>query len=118
VLREDGESAGARHSAESRRGEEECSRAAPPLASPLPKRVLMTADPLGGVWTYALELANALAQHGIEVCLATMGAPLTEKQHAELKGLPNTELCEGHFRLEWMEDPWNDVSAAGHWLLN
>ena len=28
-------------------------------------RVLMTADTVGGVWTYALELARALAPHGV-----------------------------------------------------
>ena len=36
-------------------------------------RVLMTADTVGGVWTYALDLARALAPHGVSVALATMG---------------------------------------------
>jgi hypothetical protein len=36
-------------------------------------KVLMTADAVGGVWTYALELSGALARHDIEVVLATMG---------------------------------------------
>jgi hypothetical protein len=39
------------------------------------KKVLMTADTVGGVWTYALELAAGLGEHGVEVAIATMGAP-------------------------------------------
>ena len=35
-------------------------------------RVLMTADTVGGVWTYALELAGALAPLGVDITLATM----------------------------------------------
>ena len=38
-----------------------------------PRRILMTADTIGGVWSYALELAQGLARHGVEVALATMG---------------------------------------------
>ena len=32
---------------------------------PLPRRVLMTADTVGGVWTYAIELARGLAERGV-----------------------------------------------------
>src|SRR3954454_20769962 len=81
----------------------------------VPQKILMTADPLGGVWTYALELARML--EGVEVALATMGGPLTSEQRLEVAGLPNTSLFESHFKLEWMEDPWRDVDAAGEWLL-
>ena len=35
------------------------------------RRVLMTADTVGGVWTYSLDLARALGEYGIEVALAT-----------------------------------------------
>jgi glycosyltransferase involved in cell wall biosynthesis len=80
-------------------------------------RVLMTADPVGGVWSYSLELAAALAPHGIELALATMGAPLTPAQRAELSGLGNVELFESGYRLEWMDDPWADLDLAGEWLL-
>jgi glycogen synthase len=40
-------------------------------------RVLITTDTIGGVWTYAMELARALAPRRVEIALATMGAPLT-----------------------------------------
>jgi glycosyltransferase involved in cell wall biosynthesis len=80
-------------------------------------RVLMTADTVGGVWTYALELAGALAPHGVEIALATMGAPLTPAQREEVGGHPNVELFESSYRLEWMEEPWDDLERAGEWLF-
>lgn len=82
------------------------------------KRVLMTGDTVGGVWTFTLELATALGSHGIEVALAAMGGLPTEGQRAEAARIPNLRLFESRFKLEWMEDPWDDVEAAGRWLLN
>jgi glycosyltransferase involved in cell wall biosynthesis len=46
-----------------------------------------------------------------------MGAPLTREQRDELSGIPNLEICESTYKLEWMNDPWNDVAVAGDWLL-
>ena len=43
-----------------------------------PGVVLMTADPIGGVWSYALELAGGLHRAaGTRTVLATMGRPLS-----------------------------------------
>jgi glycogen(starch) synthase len=85
---------------------------APPI-----QRLLMTTDTVGGVWTYALELARALGQHGVEVALATMGAPLNASQRAEVRSIRGLSVYESAFKLEWMEEPWADVADAGHWLL-
>ncbi len=82
-----------------------------------PARVLMTADSLGGVWTCSLELARALGQQGIEVALATMGGALAPFQRQQAHAIPTLQLFESQYRLEWMEDPWRDVEAAGEWLL-
>lgn len=84
---------------------------------PLPRKVLMTADTVGGVWTCALELARGLADQGIEVALATMGAPLDELQREMAGRVPRLKVFESNFKLEWMEDPWRDVERAGEWLL-
>lgn len=81
-------------------------------------RLLMTADSVGGVWTYALELTRALQDHGITIALATMGAPLTTQQRAAVQRLKNLTVYESTFKLEWMQDPWDDVDAAGTWLLD
>jgi len=79
-------------------------------------RVLMTADTVGGVWTYVLELMRAL-QGQVDFALATMGAPLTQDQHEEAAILSNLTLCESSYQLEWMDSPWRDVKQAGDWLL-
>jgi glycogen synthase len=80
-------------------------------------KVLMTTDTVGGVWTYAVELARELIRRGVDVVLATMGAPLSQVQRAEVVGLPGVEVHESAYRLEWMAEPWADVAAAGEWLL-
>lgn len=90
---------------------------APPATPPL--TVLMTADTVGGVWTYAIELSRSLKAQGVKVILATMGAPVQPHQRRELAQLGDAvELHESNFRLEWMDDPWADVAAAGEWLLH
>jgi glycosyltransferase involved in cell wall biosynthesis len=78
----------------------------------------MTADTVGGVWTYALELARALGSYGVEVALATMGAAPTREQQEEARGVFNLSLFKSEYRLEWMDDPWADVRRAGEWLLH
>lgn len=82
-----------------------------------PARLLMTADTVGGVWTYAVELAAALEPFGTSVCLAAMGRPLSRSQIGDLDRLTNTEVYEGAFTLEWMENAEDDLRRAGDWLM-
>ncbi|MEZ2298497.1 glycosyltransferase family 4 protein [Variovorax sp. RCC_210] len=79
----------------------------------------MTVDTVGGVWNHALELSLGLVGRGMRVSLATMGAPLSSGQRAQVADLPRgLTLHESAWRLEWMEDPWHDVQRAGEWLLS
>ena len=80
-------------------------------------KILMTADTVGGVWTYAMELARALQPRGVRIVLATMGGPLNAAQSAEVSRLPNVRVHPSSLRLEWMPDPWDDLDRAGEWLL-
>jgi glycogen(starch) synthase len=80
--------------------------------------VLMTADTVGGVWTYALELADALAPHDVRVQLATMGPRMSAAQRAAVESSAVAGVHESRFALEWMPDPWDDVDRAGEWLLH
>ncbi|HLP06590.1 MAG TPA: glycosyltransferase family 4 protein [Opitutaceae bacterium] len=79
------------------------------------RRVLLTADSVGGVWTYATTLCREFERRDIEVVLALMGPAMADDQRRSLP--PNVTLCENQFRLEWMEAPWDDVRRAGDWLL-
>jgi glycosyltransferase involved in cell wall biosynthesis len=76
----------------------------------------MTVDPVGGVFTYAVELARALGRHGIHMSLATMGGRLRREQTHSLARLGNVTPYESTFQLEWMGEPWRDVARAGEWL--
>ena len=51
-------------------------------------KILMTADGLGGVWNYALELARGLQPYGCFVHLVVFGGKLSNAQRVELS------LCE------------------------
>src|SRR4051794_6602958 len=79
-------------------------------------KVLMTTDAVGGVWTYSLELAAALAPHGVEMHLATMGPVPGRERYREIRGSAVVGLHVSSFALEWERDPWDDVEAAGSWL--
>lgn len=79
-------------------------------------KVLMTADPIGGVWTYALELARGLTSEGVEVSVAVEGGEPSEPQRAELDNLPLAGWWSTNRKLEWMPEPWRDVDATGAWL--
>ena len=83
-----------------------------------PRRILMTADTVSGVWTYALELARALGKYDIEVAIATMGPEPLPAQREEAVAIPNVNLFTSKYKLEWMQNPWGDVKAAGDWLLS
>ena len=78
----------------------------------------MTADCVGGVWTYALDLARGLSLAGVEVVLATMGDLPNEQHRRDAQQIPGLTLCPGAFKLEWMFDCWQDVERAGGWLLD
>ncbi len=58
--------------------------------------ILMTADTVGGVWTYAMELARGLADHGVQVSLATMGGHLSPDQWADARSLSNLQVYESN----------------------
>ena len=80
-------------------------------------KVLLHADAVGGVMSYALELSRSLLRRGLRVVLATEGCRLEPDQRAAVAALPGLVHCESSYRLEWMDDPWQDVARAGEWLL-
>lgn len=84
---------------------------------PRRQHVLLTADTVGGVWTYALELSRALIERGHRVTLATMGALPDDRQRREAAAVRGLAMHSRSYRLVWMENPWADVRAAGDWLL-
>lgn len=80
-------------------------------------RVLMTADAVGGVWSYAMTLCASLQAHDVEVTLATLGPRPSADQARAAAQSSNVRLFSSDYRLEWMPEGWQDQEAAGDWLL-
>src|SRR2546421_13038498 len=78
--------------------------------------VLMTADTVGGVWTYTQELVSGLIQQGIRVTLVRLGKLPSPQQGAWIDALPDLDYRPTDYRLEWMEDSERECECAGSCL--
>lgn len=78
--------------------------------------VLVTADTVGGVWTYARELVTGLARKGVQVTLVSFGDIPTVSQIEWLEGLRGVEYHPTAFKLEWMQEAEIDIEASSEYL--
>jgi glycogen(starch) synthase len=85
------------------------------VRTPAPSRVLVTADCVGGVWTYALDVCEGLARRGHEVLLAAVGDEVSCRR-GRAAVLPGVAIELRPFRSEWMDAPWADVARTRSWL--
>lgn len=81
-----------------------------------PLTVLMTADAVGGVWSYAAGLCRSLPE--IRFVLATMGPRPRQIQRDEIQRLANVTLVESNHSLEWMTDGGSDLEDSCAWLVD
>jgi glycosyltransferase involved in cell wall biosynthesis len=79
-------------------------------------RVFMTADAVGGVWTYSVDLARGLSAYGVETTLAVMGPAPSEAQRNEAARVEGLVLIETGLELDWRADGVHDVEAAAERL--
>ena len=71
-----------------------------------PRKILMTTDAIGGVWTYALDLAAGLAPFGVETTLAVLGPSPARDQVREAEMVAGLTLIETGLPLDWIaEEP-------------
>lgn len=75
-------------------------------------RVLMTADAVGGVWSYSVALASALAERGHSVHLVTLGPAPTRDQVEALTDHTGVQLEATDFALEWQDPEGRDMRRA------
>lgn len=78
-----------------------------------PMRVLLTADTVGGVWQYSLDLAGALGEQDVDTVVAVLGPPPSDRQRAEAAALPRSSLVETGLPLDWLCNAAEPVVAAG-----
>jgi glycosyltransferase involved in cell wall biosynthesis len=79
--------------------------------------ILVTADTVGGVWSYTRELVSGLAARGVRVTLVSFGGVPRRDQRAWLAALPEVEYYPTAFRLEWMEECTKDLVDSAAYLL-
>ena len=75
-------------------------------------RLLMTADAVGGVWTYVLDLARALRPLGVEVTLALLG-PAADAARHDAAIAANVRVIETGLPLDWLAPDEAAVRDAG-----
>lgn len=76
-----------------------------------PRHVLMTADAVGGVWTYALDLAEGLIARDVAVTLAVMGPSASADQTAAAERV-GARVIETGLTLDWMEEAPHRLTAS------
>ncbi len=78
--------------------------------------ILVTADTLGGVWTYARELVTGLVARGVRVTLVSFGDILPDEQTRWIEALRGVDYRPTAFKLEWMQNSEADMEASSEYL--
>ncbi len=78
---------------------------------------LVTADTIGGVWTYVCELVTGLIRRGVRVTLVSFGEIPDAEQTGWMEGLAGLDFRPTGFRLEWMQEAAEDLDASSEYLL-
>lgn len=84
-----------------------------PREASVPRRFFTTADAVGGVWTYVLDLARGLAPHGVRTVVAVLGPEPSPAQRAAAREVPGLELVPTGLPLDWVTNDPDDVERAG-----
>lgn len=80
-------------------------------------KALITTDAVGEVWNYTANLAHGLARQDVTLVIVCMGPEPNAHQLRMVQNKPGISFYHRPFRLEWMNDPWEDIEKAGAWLL-
>jgi glycosyltransferase involved in cell wall biosynthesis len=87
----------------------------------LPAHVFLTADAVGGLWTYAVDLAAGLAARDVRVTLATLGPSPSAAQQRQAGAIAGVELIDARLPLDWLEEDtsrFDDIGDALAALAN
>jgi len=80
--------------------------------------VLVTADTVGGVWSYTRELVTGLVRRGLRVTLVSLGEIPAPSQTQWMEGLRGFDFRATAFRLEWMQEAEQDLAASSEFLAS
>jgi len=79
---------------------------------PAPAHILMTADALGGVWQYSLELAAGLRRRGLTVTVALMGPVPSFENLARAEADCGARILPTGLPLDWTAGTADEVTGA------
>jgi glycosyltransferase involved in cell wall biosynthesis len=74
------------------------------------RRVLLTADTVGGIWQYATDLASGLVELGYQPVIATLGPRPTAAQRMNVNA--GVELVETDLPLDWLAVGPSELTEA------
>ena len=77
------------------------------------QQIFMTADAVGGVWQYALDLAHGLHSHGVETTLALLGPRPDASRIEEASAVDGLTLLPLDLPLDWTAATADEVMRAG-----
>lgn len=78
--------------------------------------VLLTCDAVGGVWTYALDLARGLTARGHRITLAVLGPDPDTAQRDEAAAIPSLALVAAGLSLDWIAESPAELARSGQAL--
>jgi glycosyltransferase involved in cell wall biosynthesis len=80
-------------------------------------RLLLTTDALGGVWTYSLDLAAALASEAdVNILLVTLGPPPSIEQQMQAAAIPGVQLAITDLPLDWTAERPEQIRSGAETL--
>ena len=80
------------------------------------RRVLITTDAVGGVWSYSLTLAAGFAELGCSCTLAVLGPAPSDGEAGRALAIPGLQLIETGLPLDWTAADAAQVQRAAHAL--
>ena len=75
-------------------------------------RIMLTADAVGGVWRYSLDLARGMLEAGVEPVLVLLGPMPSMIQAAEARGIDGLQVIPTGLPLEWTAESPDDLRTA------
>lgn len=76
-------------------------------------KLLVTADAVGGVWQYSLDLARGLSALNFDTALAILGPSPSEQQLAAARQIAGLELIDTGLPLDWLAEDARSLARAG-----
>jgi glycosyltransferase involved in cell wall biosynthesis len=75
--------------------------------------LFLTTDAVGGVWTYSVELAAALAaENDVAITLAVLGPSASAEQVERAAAIPGLRMIHAELPLEWTADTETELRAT------